>query len=340
MLLTAFPQQDAGVVILRPGRECMPHFHARQRLLISAAPEEFNSLPLGEMPTSQQELAADPRLLPIFEQPRLLLAAGRFGCLESWVGRKTTCQWTQGGEGGYHHNRLVTHRVKSRDSAVRLCWSCDNIHNSQYHPKLEEIAAANRAEWVIEMVRVALRFPVWHSVTLPEFFCWTVLQGISDLLPAGVLHAMTGIKSEKITGTMRESDIQPTADPRQVVAEIVEQVKPVLKLVVDDEAPATLMPFPKTSRLEIPRYLKWVKTQPCCGCGNSADDAHHIIDTGLYLGGMGTKAHDFHTMPMCRRCHGELHRDVKAWEQEHGLQISHVTACQHKAQSLGVIAIA
>lgn len=55
-----------------------------------------------------------------------------------------------------------------------------------------------------------------------------------------------------------------------------------------------------------------VKTQPCCVCGQQADDPHHIIGHGM--GGMGTKAHDLFTIPLCRQHHDELHHDPKLWK--------------------------
>ncbi|MGC9770931.1 hypothetical protein P4I21_26935, partial [Escherichia coli] len=47
-------------------------------------------------------------------------------------------------------------------------------------------------------------------------------------------------------------------------------------------------------------------------CGNQADDPHHIIGHGL--GGMGTKADDLFVIPLCRKCHNELHAGVKDFE--------------------------
>jgi len=55
------------------------------------------------------------------------------------------------------------------------------------------------------------------------------------------------------------------------------------------------------------KYLAWVKTLPCCSCGAPADDAHHLIGVGN-MGGMGMKAPDSMTMPVCRACHGDIHR--------------------------------
>ena len=55
------------------------------------------------------------------------------------------------------------------------------------------------------------------------------------------------------------------------------------------------------------KYLKWVKSLPCCMCGGGSEDAHHIIGRG-HLGGMGTKAPDNYTMPVCRQHHQEIHQ--------------------------------
>ena len=88
---------------------------------------------------------------------------------------------------------------------------------------------------------------------------------------------------------------------------------------VDAEVPGAFMLRPKRARAEDSKYTRWVKTRPCCGCGARSDDPHHIIGHGQ--GGMGTKAHDFFTIPLCRKCHDALHDDVAAWEAEHGSQI-------------------
>jgi len=39
-------------------------------------------------------------------------------------------------------------------------------------------------------------------------------------------------------------------------------------------------------------------------------EPHHIIGVGL--GGMGTKASDIHTMPLCRPCHRAVHNAAAA----------------------------
>ncbi|AXH61164.1 MULTISPECIES: DUF968 domain-containing protein [Providencia] len=115
----------------------------------------------------------------------------------------------------------------------------------------------------------------------------------------------------------------------------VEDIKQILKLTVDPEPPASFMKNPKLLRWTNDKYLQWVKSQPCCGCGAISDDAHHIIDYGL--SGMGTKPHDFFVIPLCRVDHSELHRDPKGWEKEHGTQIEFFIKLVNKAFALGVL---
>tara|TARA_R110000851_G_scaffold226756_1_gene379620 strand:+ start:257 stop:580 length:324 start_codon:yes stop_codon:yes gene_type:complete len=51
-------------------------------------------------------------------------------------------------------------------------------------------------------------------------------------------------------------------------------------------------------------YINLIMGLPCAGCGNNWDDvcAHH--KTG---GGMGTKAPDWETIPLCNNCHLDIH---------------------------------
>ena len=57
-------------------------------------------------------------------------------------------------------------------------------------------------------------------------------------------------------------------------------------------------------------YLKWVSTLPCseCKADNDTVVAHHL--KGRYAplsGGMGYKADDWLTMPLCFICHSKIH---------------------------------
>jgi len=59
------------------------------------------------------------------------------------------------------------------------------------------------------------------------------------------------------------------------------------------------------------KYLDWVKSLDCCLCGCPSDEAHHAIGVGE--SGMGTKACDSLTMPMCRGCHTRFHGSPEEW---------------------------
>ena len=83
-------------------------------------------------------------------------------------------------------------------------------------------------------------------------------------------------------------------------------------------------------------YIKWVKQQ-VCPCGNHADDAHHVIDVGL--GGMGTKASDLLTFPVCRSCHQDIHANLKHWENIYGDQMFWVAMTIEQAREEGVISL-
>ncbi|EGO4473136.1 TPA: DUF968 domain-containing protein, partial [Escherichia coli] len=140
---------------------------------------------------------------------------------------------------------------------------------------------------------------------------------------------------EKIRSVYRESDIVPgeqtaTSILKQRTKNIVPpsyshqqhnppQEKTVVSITVDPESPAQYLQRQKPQREEMPVYTRWVKTQKCMTCGNQADDPHHIIGHGL--GGMGTKADDLFVIPLCRKCHNELHAGVKEFEAKHGSQL-------------------
>ena len=104
----------------------------------------------------------------------------------------------------------------------------------------------------------------------------------------------------------------------------------------DPEAPATLFARPKRIRWISPRFIEWVKTQPCACCGQPADDAHHLIGWGQ--GGMATKAHDIFTIPLCRVHHRQLHDNPAAFEREYAPQPVLIIQLLDRAYALGVLA--
>lgn len=313
-LLTPFIQQELGVVILKPGAELLPYLSGR--LLVATEPEEFKALPSGRLPTTDQQLANDPRLLPFFEQERVINAAGGPRVLEAWVKQLKECQWHDPDDS--HVQNLTTLRYGQR--SIRLCWHHDNKLREHTLPRLDQLATGNLITWIISTICNHFRLPEGHQLTMPELCWWAVVNEVSDLLPDSIARAsLRMLPAVMKSGPTRESDITWTPNPTQIIESKVEQVKKVLALKIDDEPPASFMRIPKRYRWESAKWLKWVKSQQCCGCGGSADDPHHIIGHGQ--GGMGTKAHDLFTIPLCRACHDALHADMRAWEAEHGSQV-------------------
>ncbi|MCB5307455.1 DUF968 domain-containing protein [Yersinia massiliensis] len=330
-LLTPFIQQELGVVILKPGAELLPYLSGR--LLVATEPEEFKALPSGRLPTTDQQLANDPRLLPFFEQERVINAAGGPRVLEAWVKQLKECQWHDPDDS--HVQNLTTLRYGQR--SIRLCWHHDNKLREHTLPRLDQLATGNLITWIISTVCSHFRLPEGHQLTMPELCWWAVVNEVSDLLPGSIARAsLRMLPAVMKSGPTRESDITWTPNPTQIIESKVEQVKKVLALKIDDEPPASFMRIPKRYRWESAKWLKWVKSQQCCGCGSSADDPHHIIGHGQ--GGMGTKAHDLFTIPLCRACHDALHADMRVWEAEHGSQIELWFHFMDRSISIGAMA--
>ncbi|WP_145600599.1 DUF968 domain-containing protein [Yersinia frederiksenii] len=330
-LLTPFIQQELGVVILKPGAELLPYLSGR--LLVATEPEEFKSLPAGLLPVTDQLLANDPRLLPFFEHERVLSAAGGPRVLEAWVKQLKECQWHSPDD--THDRNLTILRYGQR--SICLCWHHDNKLREHTTARLNTLATNNLITWLISTVCDYFRFPDGHQLTMPELCWWAVVNEVSDLLPDSIARAsLRMLPGEIKPGPTKESDITWTPAPTQIIETKVELVKKVLALKIDDEPPASFMRIPKRYRWESRKWLTWVKSQACSGCGGSADDAHHIIGHGQ--GGMGTKAHDLFTIPLCRGCHDALHADMHTWEAEYGSQI--VLWFHFMDRSIGIGALA
>ena len=89
---------------------------------------------------------------------------------------------------------------------------------------------------------------------------------------------------------------------------------------IDSYIPVSL---PKSKRWECREYLNWVATLPCVNCGLDDDTivAHHLKHRYAPHGGggVGLKANDFLTMPLCFNCHDKAHngdRDVLDWQAD------------------------
>jgi|TARA_R100001530_G_scaffold84796_1_gene59077 hypothetical protein len=80
----------------------------------------------------------------------------------------------------------------------------------------------------------------------------------------------------------------------------------------------------KNKRWVEKRYTNWVATLPCASCGldDETTVAHHLKHRHSPHGGagIGMKANDFLTMPLCFSCHDRAHNgdaDVLDWQADH-----------------------
>ncbi|KAA2179262.1 hypothetical protein B7980_27655, partial [Escherichia coli] len=321
---------ELRLVVLKPGRESIQIFH-NPRVLVEPEPKSMCGLPSGVVPAVRQPLAEDKSLLPFFSNERVIRAAGGAGALSDWLLRHIkSCQWPHG---DYHHSETVIHRYGT--GAMVLCWHCDNQLCDQTSESLEQLAHQNLSAWMIDVIRHAISGTQERELSLAELSWWAVCNQVADALPESVLCRSLGLPVEKIRSVYRESDIVPgeqtaTSILKQRTKNIalplhVHQQQPPLQektlvsIAVDPESPAQYLQRQKPQREEMPVYTRWVKTQKCMTCGNQADDPHHIIGHGL--GGMGTKADDLFVIPLCRKCHNELHAGVKDFEEKHGSQL-------------------
>ena len=71
------------------------------------------------------------------------------------------------------------------------------------------------------------------------------------------------------------------------------------------------MSFPKNKRWKDKNYLKFVSEMPCSNCCRHDEtiEAHHLKHrySPWGGGGMGLKASDILTMPLCHDCHARAH---------------------------------
>ncbi|EFM7381307.1 DUF968 domain-containing protein [Escherichia coli] len=337
---------ELGLVVLKPGRESIQVFH-NPRVLVEPEPKSMCGLPSGVVPAVRQPLAEDKSLLPFFSDERVIRAAGGAGALSDWLLRHVkSCQWPHG---DYHHSETVIHRYGT--GAMVLCWHCDNQLRDQTSESLGQLAHQNLSAWMIDVIRHAMNGTQERELSLAELSWWAVRNQVADALPEAVLRRSLGLRAEKIRSMYRESDIVPgeqTATsilkqrtkslaplPHVHQQQIPPQEKTVVSIAVDPESPAQYLQRQKPQREEMPVYTRWVKTQKCMTCGNQADDPHHIIGHGL--GGMGTKADDLFVIPLCRKCHNELHAGVKDFEEKHGSQLLLLIRFLMHARNSGVL---
>jgi len=63
--------------------------------------------------------------------------------------------------------------------------------------------------------------------------------------------------------------------------------------------------FPKQKIYKSKAYLAHVRSFPCCACGRSDTECHHIRFS--FNSGVGMKPSDCWSIPLCPACHREYH---------------------------------
>ncbi|MGR5890692.1 DUF968 domain-containing protein [Raoultella planticola] len=344
-LLNVDIARHLGVVLLKPGSELMRLF-GKGRVLVEMPPAEMDSLPSGRLPDARQPLRDDTGIRPFFLNERVIKAAGGISAMEQWLERDVKrCQWPHS---IYHHPELVNFRYGP--GAIRACWHCDNDLRNQTEQTLDSLVALNVTDWIIDTALVYLGYNHERMLSLAELCWWAVSVGIGGEITEEMARRSLKLKDEGFKSVYRESDIVPSVPATSILAVRVAPLppppvasesspappKPIVGVLVDPEAPATFFARPKRTRWVSPRFIGWVKTQPCMCCGQPADDAHHLIGWGQ--GGVGTKAHDILTIPLCRKHHRQLHHDPISFEREYGTQPALIIKLLDRAYALGVLA--
>ncbi len=343
-LLKPVIARELGVVLLKPGSELMPMFISG-RVLVESQPASMASFKTGRVPDLRQPLAENAALRPFFLHDKVINAAGGLAGLEYWLLRHGdgTCQYQHS---DYHYHEMTT--MRHDPGAIRLCGHCDNELREQFTEHLAELARQNIIDWVLDTARSALAIDKTREISLPELCWWAVRVGVTDALPESVAREALRLPAAK--DTYRESEIVPAVPATSIIGEMAralpaahaapagapQAIKPIVGMLVDPESPQTFMRRPKRTRWDKPKYLEWVKKQPCECCGRPSDDPHHLIGWGQ--GGMATKAHDIFSIPLCRQHHTELHNDPVKFERKHGSQPAMIIRVLDRAFALGVLA--
>lgn len=330
-ILTPDVANKSGIVLLKPGSDLLSMF--RERVLVCTLPRDMSHLPAGLVNTSSQPLLDDASLKAFFADGRVVKAAGGWEIHDAWVQKIRACQYRE--KDSFHHHDYTT--LRTDFGSLCLCYSCDNSCRLNGVPGiLENVAAVNLAQWIIDSACIQMGLGSDHQMTLPELCWWACLNDVIDLIPES--HARRVLRMPKpvaVTGPMPEAWIDPAPSAQQMIQEAAEVVKQVLTISIDPESPQSYMARPKRIRYINEKYTRWVKAQPCACCGKPADDPHHIIGHGQ--GGMGTKAHDLFVIPLCRAHHDELHRDMRAFEEKYGSQLELLVRFLDHSIAVGVV---
>lgn len=330
-ILTPDVANKTGIVLFKPGSDLIPMF--RERVLVCTLPRDMSHLPAGLVNSSSQPLLDDATLKVFFADDRVIKAAGGWEIHDAWVQQIRACQYRE--KDSFHHHDYTT--LRTDFGSLCLCYSCDNSCRLNGVPGiLENVAAVNLAQWIIDSGCIQMGLGSDHQMTLPELCWWACLNDVIDLIPES--HARRVLRMTKplaATGPMPEAWIDLAPSAQQMIQEAAEVVKKVLAISIDPESPQSYMARPKRLRWSNEKYTRWVKAQPCACCNKPADDPHHIIGHGQ--GGMGTKAHDLFVIPLCRAHHDELHRDMRAFEEKYGSQLELLVRFLDHSIAVGVV---
>jgi hypothetical protein len=79
----------------------------------------------------------------------------------------------------------------------------------------------------------------------------------------------------------------------------------------------------KLNTMRNPSYLQFIRSRPCSLCGASLVDPHHSIRRLFPIsdGGIARKGSDYLSIPLCRRCHGDLHQGSRRIERQELLEL-------------------
>lgn len=317
-ILPATIVPDLGIVMFKPGVNQLSDFKG----LMQISPVLSESNKSGKI-THKQALLDDKRLLPFFRNRDVFAKAGGIEALKGRLKQNVNYCQIHDGNDDYHHHELTITKIGNH--YIRTCWSHDNqLRENPALYNASSIAKDNYYQNMLWAVSEGLCYSKDTLLSLGDLFTWTVQHQISHLLPDEILKRLLGIG-------ITPSHDGPIYTPSEIA---IEKTKALLPLQVDPDPPALYLKNPKRYRWENKNLLQIIKKLPCCACGNPADDAHHIVGYGL--SGMGTKAHDWYVIPLCRGHHDELHRDPVKWEQKYGYQLDFHRQCFDRLFGLGV----
>lgn len=86
-----------------------------------------------------------------------------------------------------------------------------------------------------------------------------------------------------------------------------------------------MTPVPKRKPVRDPKYLKWIRTQPCIVCGKEGETEAAHIRIGAHAG-KGEKPGDDSCVPLCSDCHRWQHSEGEKqfWTCEAGPIIGNI----------------